>query len=104
MILIQTEKTLRPLGPTTTRPPEVRRYTFASRLPLNEALKYMDAARHAHQLLHEPHGLAVEMRFIGYQELPEDLDSDAMATAMLFLIEDTYRLKHSRNDPSQVAT
>lgn len=99
MILIQTEKTLRPLGPKTDRAPEVRRYTFASRLPLGEALKFMGAARHAHQLLHEPHGYAVEMRFIGYQELPEDLDNDAMATAMLFLIEDTYRLKDASNPP-----
>ena len=99
MILIQTEKTLRPIGPKTDKPPEVRRYTFASRLPLNEAFKHMDAARYAHQVLHEPHGLAVEMRFIGYQELPEDLDNDAMATAMLFLIEDTYRLKNASNPP-----
>lgn len=98
MILIQTEKTLRPLGPKTENAPEVRRYTFASRLPLGEALKYMGAARHAHQLLHEPHGYTVDMRFIGFQELPEDLDGEALATAMLFLIEDTYKLANASND------
>lgn len=102
MILIQTEKTLHPLGPKTDRPPEVRRYTFASRLPLGEALKHMGSARRAHQLLHEPHGYAVDMRFIGYQELAEDLDSDALATAMLCLIEETYGIENAANDPRAV--
>lgn len=102
MILIQTEKTLRPLGPKTDRPPEVRSYTFASRLPLNEALKFMGHARQAHRLLHEPHGYAVDMRFVSYQELAEDLDSDAMATAMICLIEETYGLRNASNYPRAV--
>jgi hypothetical protein len=102
MILIQTQKTLRPLGPTAGKSCETRHYTFASRLPLAEALLHMGAARQAHALMHEAQGYAATLRFVGYQQLPEDLGDEAMAEAMLFLIEDAHRVVGTSTAPDTV--